>query len=86
MVVIREYNGILRKADHPEREKILQVYFPKKGKSNYVPKIFEPENLEVNFFYDLFKDFLDNFICFKLKGMSKSKKLYDNPKKSLHAI
>ena len=86
MIVIRESNGVLRKADHPEREKILQVYFPKKGKSNYVPKIFEPEHLEVNFYYDLFIDVLEDFICFKFKGMSKSKKLYDNPKKSLHTI
>jgi small subunit ribosomal protein S22 len=48
LIVVRESNGILRKADHPEREKMLQVYFPKEGKSNYVPKMFEALNLEVN--------------------------------------
>jgi hypothetical protein len=47
MIVVRESNGTLRKADHSEREKMLQVYFPKEGKSNYVPKMFEALNLEV---------------------------------------
>ena len=32
-----------------EREKMLQVYFPKEGKSNYVPVMFNPANLEVEF-------------------------------------
>jgi small subunit ribosomal protein S22 len=46
MCVVREPNGILRKADFNEREKLLQVYFPVEGKSAYVPKMFEPLNME----------------------------------------
>ena len=53
MIVVRESNGTLRKADHSEREKMLQVYFPKEGKSNYVPKMFEALNLEVKNFKSL---------------------------------
>lgn len=47
MIVVRETNGVLRKADYSEREKMLQVYFPQKGKSNNVPHMFESKNLEV---------------------------------------
>lgn len=46
MIVVREANGTLRKADYPEREKVLQVYYPKEGKTNYVPSMFQPDNLE----------------------------------------
>jgi small subunit ribosomal protein S22 len=47
--VVRESNGTLRKANFDEHEKMLQIYFPKDGKPNYLPKIFEALNLEVNF-------------------------------------
>ena len=50
MVIVREPNGILRKANDDEHEKMLQVYFPKEGKPNYVPKMFEQTNLEVKNF------------------------------------
>lgn len=46
MVAVREPNGILRKADYDEREKMLQIYFPKNGKPNHTPKMFEQINLE----------------------------------------
>lgn len=47
MVVVREPNGVLRKADYDEREKMIQIYFPKSDKPKYTPKLFEPLNLEV---------------------------------------
>ena len=48
MVVVREANGTLRKADFQEREKVLEVYYPKPGKSLAIPPMFEPANLEVH--------------------------------------
>jgi hypothetical protein len=48
MIVVREANGILRKADDHEREKILQVYYPKEGNALHIPAMFEPANLEVD--------------------------------------
>ena len=49
MVVVRESNGLLRKADHDEREKMLQVYFPRLKKTMHAPQLFKPLNLEVNY-------------------------------------
>jgi len=46
MVVVREPTGILRHADHEERQKMLNVYFHP-DRPNYTPKMFEPLNLEV---------------------------------------
>lgn len=46
MIVVRESNGVLRKATEQEHEKMLQVYFPQEGKPNYMPSMFKPENLE----------------------------------------
>jgi small subunit ribosomal protein S22 len=48
MVVVREANGTLRKADFQEREKVLEVYYPKPGRSLAIPPMFEPANLEVH--------------------------------------
>jgi len=45
-VVVREADGILRHADHKERDRILQVYFPRAGKMYLLPKIFEEHMLE----------------------------------------
>lgn len=45
-IVVRENNGKLRLAGHAEREKMLQVYFPKAGKAMTLPKLFEPLQLE----------------------------------------
>ena len=46
-VVIREPDGTLRTANPDERQRILQVYFPEKGKLHNMPKMFEAEHLEV---------------------------------------
>lgn len=47
MVVVRESNGLLRKADYDEREKMLQVYFPRLKKTMHTPQLFKSLNLEV---------------------------------------
>lgn len=52
MIVVREKDGLLRKADYDEREKTLQVYFPVDGKSKLKSQIFKTNNLEV-------------FVCFR---------------------
>lgn len=46
MIVVRESNGLLRKAINDEREKMLQVYFPRNGKVAHVPAMFTPLQLE----------------------------------------
>jgi hypothetical protein len=45
--VVREPNGTLRNANYDEREKMLQVYYSKPGKSIYVPHMFSSLQLEV---------------------------------------
>jgi len=45
-VVVREPDGVLRHADNKERDRILQVYFPRPGKMYRMPKMFEEEMLE----------------------------------------
>lgn len=47
MIVVRESNGTLRKAINDEREKVLQIYFPRKGKTTHVPLMFSQQQLEV---------------------------------------
>ena len=49
VVVVREPDGVLRLADHEERDRILQVYYPSPGKMYQMPKMFIEENLEVGF-------------------------------------
>ncbi len=46
-IVVRETNGVLRKANQNEREKMIQVYYPKPGKPSYIPEMFNPLRLEV---------------------------------------
>ncbi|XP_039278657.1 28S ribosomal protein S22, mitochondrial [Nilaparvata lugens] len=45
MIVIREPNGRLRKANWDERFRINQVYFPKEGRKMNPPTLFKHENL-----------------------------------------
>ena len=46
VVVVREPNGTLRLADHKERDRTLQVYFPRSGRMYNMPKMFEEESIE----------------------------------------
>lgn len=44
---MREPNGVLRKATWEERDRLIQVYFPKQGRQLTVPLIFQEQNLKV---------------------------------------
>lgn len=46
-IVVREPNGTLRKATWEERDRLIQVYFPKEGRKITAPHIFKEGNLKV---------------------------------------
>jgi hypothetical protein len=48
MIVVRDPNGVLRKATHEERYRINETYFPQPGRSIRMPHMFEKENLKVS--------------------------------------
>ncbi|XP_053729869.1 28S ribosomal protein S22, mitochondrial [Synchiropus splendidus] len=58
-IVVRETDGTLRKATWDERDRLIQVYFPKDGRKLTVPLIFREENLKVVFSEDRHEDVLD---------------------------
>lgn len=83
MIVVRESNGTLRKAINDEREKVLQVYFPREGKTAHVPQMFSRLQLEVISYETLklndfkFKNRYHLKFSFNKKGMSQDEKLFD---------
>ncbi|XP_069549024.1 small ribosomal subunit protein mS22 [Brachyistius frenatus] len=58
-IVVREPNGTLRKATWDERDRLIQVYFPKEGRKLTAPLIFKEENLKMVFSQDRHEDVLD---------------------------
>lgn len=58
-IVVREPEGTLRHATCQERDRMLQIYFPKPGKEFEKPKMFEGEYLKVRF---LLKKVLNSII------------------------
>ncbi|XP_071376197.1 small ribosomal subunit protein mS22 isoform X1 [Centroberyx affinis] len=58
-IVIREPDGTLRKASWEERDRLIQVYFPKEGRKLTAPHIFKEENLKLVFSQDRHEDVLD---------------------------
>ncbi|XP_020841506.2 small ribosomal subunit protein mS22 [Phascolarctos cinereus] len=44
-IVVREPNGILRKASWEERDRMIQIFFPKEGRKIFPPLIFQENNL-----------------------------------------
>ncbi|KAJ8410924.1 hypothetical protein AAFF_G00188810 [Aldrovandia affinis] len=58
-IVIREPTGTLRKASWEERDRILQIYFPKQGRRLTPPPVFKDENLKVVYQQDRHEDVLD---------------------------
>lgn len=50
-IVVREPSGTLRKASWEERDRMIQVYFPKEGRRVLTPVIFKEENLQVRWFW-----------------------------------
>uniref|UniRef100_A0A3Q3G077 Mitochondrial ribosomal protein S22 n=1 Tax=Labrus bergylta TaxID=56723 RepID=A0A3Q3G077_9LABR len=58
-IVVRETDGTLRKANWEERDRLIQVYFPKEGRKLTAPLIFKEENLKMVFSQDRHEDVLD---------------------------
>ncbi|XP_048845151.1 28S ribosomal protein S22, mitochondrial [Brienomyrus brachyistius] len=58
-VVVREPDGTLRKASWEERERMIQVYFPKPGRKLTPPPLFQEGNLKVVYQQDRHEDLLD---------------------------
>ncbi|XP_029923112.1 small ribosomal subunit protein mS22 [Myripristis murdjan] len=58
-IVVREPSGTLRKATWEERDRLIQVYFPKEGRKLTPPHIFKEDNLKIVFSQDRHEDVLD---------------------------
>ncbi|KAI3354519.1 hypothetical protein L3Q82_019026, partial [Scortum barcoo] len=58
-IVVREPNGILRKATWEERDRLIQTYFPKEGRKITPPLLFKEENLKMVFSQHRHEDVLD---------------------------
>ncbi|CAB1430053.1 unnamed protein product [Pleuronectes platessa] len=58
-IVVREPDGTLRKASWDERDRLVQVYFPKEGRKLTAPLIFKEENMKMVFAQDRHEDVLD---------------------------
>ncbi|KAF7654079.1 hypothetical protein LDENG_00074700 [Lucifuga dentata] len=58
-IVVREPDGTLRKATWDERDRLIEVYFPKEGRKLTAPLIFKEENLKMVFSQDRHEDVLD---------------------------
>ncbi|KAJ0063664.1 hypothetical protein NL108_004785, partial [Boleophthalmus pectinirostris] len=58
-IVVREPNGTLRKATWEERDRLVQVYFPREGRKLTPHHIFKDENLKMVFSQDRHEDVLD---------------------------
>ncbi|XP_059188022.1 28S ribosomal protein S22, mitochondrial [Centropristis striata] len=58
-IVVREPDGVLRKATWEERDRLIQVYFPKEGRKVKPHLIFMEENLKMVFSKDRHEDVLN---------------------------
>ncbi|XP_007113432.2 small ribosomal subunit protein mS22 [Physeter macrocephalus] len=58
-IVVREPSGTLRKASWEERDRMIQVYFPKEGRRILTPVIFKEENLQTMYSQDRHVDVLN---------------------------
>ncbi|CAL1571651.1 unnamed protein product [Knipowitschia caucasica] len=58
-IVVREPSGTLRKATWDERDRLVQVYFPKEGRKLTPPLIFKEENMKMVFSQDRHEDILN---------------------------
>ncbi|XP_033642157.1 28S ribosomal protein S22, mitochondrial-like [Asterias rubens] len=58
-IVVREPNGVLRKAKWEERDRILQIYFPRSQRQLVPPPLFEDERLQGMFDQDRHEYLLD---------------------------
>ncbi|XP_020925191.1 28S ribosomal protein S22, mitochondrial isoform X1 [Sus scrofa] len=58
-IVVREPSGTLRKASWEERDRMIQVYFPREGRRILTPVIFKEENLQTMYSQDQHVDVLN---------------------------
>ncbi|XP_075402958.1 small ribosomal subunit protein mS22 isoform X2 [Tenrec ecaudatus] len=58
-IVVREPSGTLRKASWEERDRMIQIYFPKEGRRILTPIIFKDENLQTMYTHDRHADVLN---------------------------
>ncbi|CAH2246587.1 28S ribosomal S22, mitochondrial [Pelobates cultripes] len=58
-IVVREPNGVLRKATWAERDRMIQVYFPQEGRKLVPPPVFQEENMQVMFQQDRHEELLN---------------------------
>ncbi|NP_001279229.1 28S ribosomal protein S22, mitochondrial [Callorhinchus milii] len=58
-IVVREPNGVLRKATWEERDRMIQLYFPREGRRIVPPPIFKSENISIIFAQNRHEDILD---------------------------
>ncbi|ESO06118.1 hypothetical protein HELRODRAFT_64799, partial [Helobdella robusta] len=47
MLVVRDKEGVLRRCNREESDKILMLYYPQEGKMYNMPQMFQPQQLEV---------------------------------------
>nr|XP_009939449.1 PREDICTED: 28S ribosomal protein S22, mitochondrial [Opisthocomus hoazin] len=58
-IVVREPNGVLRKATWEERDRMIQIFFPKEGRRVIPPVVFKDEHLVTVFQQDRHEDILN---------------------------
>ncbi|XP_015267474.1 PREDICTED: 28S ribosomal protein S22, mitochondrial [Gekko japonicus] len=58
-VVVRETNGLLRKATWEERDRMIQIFFPREGREIASPPLFKDENLMTVFHQDCHEELLN---------------------------
>ncbi|KAM9037142.1 28S ribosomal protein S22, mitochondrial [Sarcophilus harrisii] len=58
-IVVREPSGVLRKASWEERDRMIQIFFPKEGRKIFPPLMFQEENLQTLFNQDRHEDVLN---------------------------
>ncbi|XP_004603271.2 28S ribosomal protein S22, mitochondrial [Sorex araneus] len=58
-IVVREPSGTLRKATWEERDRVIQIYFPKEGRRVLTPIIFKEENIKTMYSQDRHVDVLN---------------------------
>ncbi|KFV80865.1 hypothetical protein N308_10885, partial [Struthio camelus australis] len=62
-IVVREPSGVLRKASWEERDRMIQIFFPKEGRRVIPPVIFKDEHLVTVFQQDRHEDILNMCIA-----------------------
>ena len=51
LIVVRDPNGVLRKANAEERHRMNETYFPQEGRMIRLPHMFEKPYLQVSVLY-----------------------------------